>query len=299
MDGRGAGPIAIRCALWAAALLIVAAQAGSAQIVGRVMDRGTKEGVPDASVLLLSMGGEAVDETLTDSLGAFVFIPEADSATYTLQVVAPGRVAAPVDPIDYRGRLARRIVVLDSPEAFSQPVNVEGLEVTVEARDIRLEIFGFYERLERDAGTFLQPDDFADAPGPELTQLVRGVSGVFVMGDWELLFQRNYQMTPPGMGGARGLSPGPAPRWRDRYCTPSIWVNGQPDWRTEDMIRDNTEFSRMAGTSANDFLPLKDDIIGIEVYRSRRSLPRDMQIVAERLSGSLDGECGVILLWTR
>jgi hypothetical protein len=202
--------------VWAGWSLLAVAQSASAQILGRVVDRATRNGVAEASVLLLTEAGDPVGQTLTDSLGVFMFIHVTDSATYTLQVMADGTVGDPVDPIEYRGEAAHRIVILDSRGALERPVSI-----------------------------------------------------------------------------------GPPPEWRERFCTPSIWVNGQPDWRLNDMIRDGEGFSRMAGRSVNDFLPGKDEIIGIEVYRSRRSVPRELQIEAERLGGTLFRECGIILIWTR
>lgn len=293
---RGAG------ALLALVLVSVPADGASAQILGRVMDRETRSGVAEASVLLLTPGGDPVAQTLTDSLGNFWFMPAADSATYTLQAVAQGTVGSALDPIEYRGEVTRRIVILDTRSSLERPVPIEGLGVTVDPRSVVLDIFGFYDRQARGYGTFLEPDDFADAPTDELTGLVRGLSGVVVIGDREILFWRPY-----GGGGtrgitapARGLVPAAAPSWRDRYCTPGIWVNGTPDWRLNDLVRDGGgEFSRMAGRSVNDFLPEKDDILGIEVYRSVRSVPRELQIEAERLGGSVSGNCGVILIWTQ
>lgn len=273
----------------------------SGQILGRVMDRADREGVPDADVLILTPEGDPVGRTVTDSLGSFWFMPTSDSARYTLQVVAQGTVGGLVEPIEYRGEVVRPVVVLDTRGPLERPVPVEGLEVTVDPRSVVLEIFGFYDRKERGYGTFLESEDFADAPTGNLTGIVRGLSGVVVIGDREILFWRPY-----GGGGGRGISgrarglvPAPAPQWRDRYCTPSIWVNGVPDWRLNDLVRDGGGFSRMAGRSVNDFLPGKDDILGIEVYRSVRSVPRELQIEAERLGGNVSGNCGVILIWAQ
>jgi hypothetical protein len=288
-------------ALLALVLLGVPADGASAQILGRVMDRETRSGVPDASVLLLTAGGEPVAQTLTDSLGNFWFIPTLDSATYTLQAVARGTVGSAVDPIEYRGNVARRIVILDTRSSLERPVPIDGLDVTVDPRSVVLDIFGFYDRKARGYGTFLEADDFAEAPTEKLTGIVRGLSGVVVLGEREILFWRPYgKNRGRGITGrARGLVPEAAPNWRERYCTPGIWVNGTPDWRLNDLVRDDSGFPRMAGGSVNDFLPEKDEILGIEVYRSVRSLPRELQIEAERLGGNVSGNCGVILIWTQ
>jgi hypothetical protein len=67
----------------------------------------------------------------------------------------------------------------------------------------------------------------------------------------------------------------------------------------ERTIQDGGRFDRMTGQSANNFLPAKEDIVGIEVYRSRRSIPRELLAAAERKNASVDGSCGAILIWTR
>ena len=283
-------------------LLVASVQGASAQILGRVMDRATRSGVPEADVLLMTLGGDPVGRTATDSLGTFWFVPSSDSATYTLQVVAQGTAGGLSEPIEYRGEVVRPVVVLDTRGPLERPVPVEGLEVAVDPRSVVLDIFGFYDRKDRGYGTFLEAEDFADAPTDELTGLVRGLSGVVVIGDREILFWRPYgRLGGRGItGSARGLTPAAPPHWRERFCTPSIWINGQPDWRLNDLVRDGgAEFSRMAGRSVNDFLPEKDDILGIEVYRSVRSVPRELQIEAERLGGNVSGNCGVILVWAK
>lgn len=280
MGGRGA------CAGWGArcALFVCLAAAtpmdGAAQIVGRVMDRGTRAGVTDASVLLLTVDGEPVAEARTDSAGVFTFIPTTDSATFTLQVVANGTFGRAAEPVVYRGTMVRPLMILDSRGPLDQPVSIDGVEVTVDQRDLVLDLFGFYDRRDRGYGTFLEAEDFADEPTDDLTMLIRNVPGVDV------------RLNPPRIQFQRNL-----PRRSDRYCVPSIWVNGIPDYRLEDQARDEQGF--FPGESVNDFLPGKDEIAGIEVYRSRRSVPRELQIEAERL-GARDAseDCGVIMLWT-
>ncbi|MDT8342600.1 MAG: hypothetical protein RQ751_13900 [Longimicrobiales bacterium] len=219
-----------------------------------------------------------------------MFIPLTDSTDFTLQVVAMGFVGLPVDTIRYRGTLIRRNVVVQ-PE----PLSLEGLEVSVEAQDVRLLIYGFYDRAARGFGKFLDRDRILAAPTPNFTDVIRGTPGVIVDGTREVLMRRTGAALRRGIvGTARGFDAPPTPNQRRRLCNPSILVNGTV-WRNRDHVEGDEP---AAPGDANEFLPPREDILGVEVYNSHFFIPRELQLEIERFGGGAAG-CGVILIWTR
>ncbi|MEJ2539097.1 MAG: carboxypeptidase-like regulatory domain-containing protein [Gemmatimonadota bacterium] len=266
-----------------------------AQISGQVLEASTRDPVPMANVALVDSLGNVWAQVMTDSTGHFSVIPMTNEAVFDIQVIAMGYAGLPVDRIRYDGRPVHRIIGV-----VTRPMELEGLTVEVEGQDLRLLLFGFYERKERGFGHFIDEERIRATPEPGITGVLRGAPGLVVLGNREVLSLRNTQPPPVGpMGTARGLSPGPARSWRERFCRPTVFVNGSPDWRLSDPA--TNDFSDgQAGRRFGDFLPPKEEIIGVEVYRSLASLPRDMQILTERGRRSNEGSvmCGAILIWT-
>lgn len=285
------------CALAGAALLMAPVDA-HAQVSGRVLDAATRDGVPYANVALVDSAGNVWAQVTTDSTGYFSVIPMTNDAVFDVQVIAMGYTSAPVEPIRYDGSPVHRTIGI-----VAEPMELEGLNVEVEGQDLRLLLFGYYDRKERGYGHFIDPEDIAAVKAPGVTGILRGSPGVVVRGSYEVLFPRNWTPRVTGrMGVARGLSgQGPTSgRWRERFCEPAVFVNGSPQWRYIDPETNSFSPSR----SFNDFLPPREDIIGVEVYQSLRSIPREMKLDMERLGGGNDdgiatGECGAILIWTR
>lgn len=270
----------------------------SAQVSGNVLDAATREGVPYANVALVDSAGNVWAQVVTDSTGYFSVIPMTNDAVLDVQVIALGYASVPVEPIRYDGSPVHRTIGI-----VAEPMEIEGLNVEVEGQNLRLKLFGFYDRKERGYGHFIDEDHIAAVEAPGVTGILRGSPGVLVRGGYEVLFPRNWT---PRVGGAMGVAGGLSGQgptsgaWRERFCTPVVFLNGSPQWRHIDP--ETNEFS--PSRSFNDFLPPKEDIIGVEVYQSLRSLPRDMQIQLERLGGGNDfgivtGECGAVLIWTR
>lgn len=297
---RGVGTPAVRALpLLAVALAgLWTASPAAAQVSGTVMDAATREGVPYANVALVDSAGNVWAQVVTDSTGYFSVIPMTNDAVFQVQVIAMGYASVPVEPIRYDGSPVHRTIGI-----VAQPMEMEGLTVEVEGQDLRLLLFGYYDRKARGYGHFIDPEDIAAVKAPGVTGIVRGSPGVVVRGSYEVLFPRNWKPRTGGtMGVAQGLS-GQRPTsesWRERFCKPAVFVNGSPEWRHIDPETNSFSPSR----SFNDFLPPREDIIGMEVYQSLHSLPREMQIQLERLgggtnNGAVTSECGALLIWTR
>lgn len=146
-------------------------------IQGFVMDAQTREPLEgvDVSLRLVSdtaeTGGET-ESTATDAGGRFVIrgIPDGD---YRVELRRIGYRALS-DSLPYRADLGLRIQAALVPEA----VEVEPLLVAVEARSRRLEAAGFYERMSRGIGRFVDREEIEERDPLFVSDLLVAMPGV-------------------------------------------------------------------------------------------------------------------------
>jgi hypothetical protein len=202
--------------------------------------------------------------------------------------------------IRYDGTPVHRVIGI-----VAQPLTLDGLDVEVEGQDIRLLLFGFYDRKARGYGHFIDEEQIQATVEPGVTGILRGSPSLFVRGNREVLAFKNLGQQANGltmsMSGFNGVVRNPMAQ----FCRPTVFVNGSLDLQTADG-QTNDFGNATSGRSFNDWLPDKQDIIGVEVYRSMASVPRDLQIEAERfrpdperLVRDPQSTCGAILIWTR
>ena len=235
---------------------------GSSRIQGTVKDLDSEKPLEGA---LVSIEGVQLNQ-LTDAGGRFVLtdIP-----------AGPRRIV--VSFLGYSNRMdsimvpPATILTLDLALAV-EPIELAPIEISVEARNLDLEISGFYQRREETSGYFITRERIEERAPLYTTDLFRGMAGVKVIGGLGMGTQKAVLLT-----GSRSLSFG------GRRCYPAVWMDGQ-------MVHQGTAGPLQQGPAFLDQLIHPDDIAGVEVYNSPASMP---------IQYNLHGGCGVIVIWTR
>ena len=253
----------------AGAVLLGTASSISAQsVVGRVFDFQTDTPIPAAEVELLPSAGEAVaiQAVLADSGGAFA-IPGISTGRYRLRVRAYGYETVLTPAFDVPTSEPVVVEVRASPDA----VPLAPLTVVAERSPLvtaRLVNTGFYQR-ELDWGPegiglahFLGPEELSDMPpASQVTDLLRGLSGVYV-------------------GGAGGRWQGVTMRSTTSFsrnrCEPSIYLDGN-------LVR------LSEGETVNKLISARS-IGALEVYTAINK-PAEFGELQEN-------PCGAIVIWT-
>jgi Carboxypeptidase regulatory-like domain len=161
--------------------------------------------------------------------------------------------------------------------AVSRAVEVEGVVVTVEGRRPALSRAGFYDRMERIGGTFLDRDALDVASARRATDALMRVPGV----------QRFDQASRSGSTTRQFIQFRRVVQAVGNNCMPAIYVDGSLlRWGVELHSED-----QVASYPTLDELVDVADIEGIEIYQSPSSIPARFQG-----PGTL---CGAIVVWTR
>jgi len=162
-------------------------------LVGRVIDRDTRIPVGDATVRL----GENGPRTLTNDRGYFLF-ESFPWGVYNLHVRHLA-YAAFTAPVRVAGGMSHSVEIQLSQE----PIELEGITVTAEARRTQSHIEGLVSRMNRGFGSFITREKLEARPSSRVPDLLREVPGVDVL----------------DRSGARLLV-------RGRTCTPIVFVDG-------------------------------------------------------------------------
>jgi hypothetical protein len=233
-------------------------------VTGVVLDLDSSEPLSDVAVSL----GEPTLTQLTNERGAFMF-PVVEPGIYSLKAELLGR-ASVEDSLQVEADKIQRVTVRMPFEALP----VEGILVEVEARQVELEVAGFYERQRETSGLFISREEIEEQAPRHTTDLFRALPGVRVV-------------TGLGMGTQNAVTlMGIRETFSSSYdspCYPAVWIDGQ-------MVHQGGAGPLSQGPAWLDQLIHPDDIAGIEVYKSAASLP---------VRYNLFGECGVIVIWTR
>jgi hypothetical protein len=230
------------------------------RIQGIVRDRERGGGVADASVSLPELRLTRV----TDENGRFLF-----------ENVPPGQFRLVVEFLGYAPReellevSARKMLDLDLVLAVD-PIELEPIEVEVEARNFDLEANGFYERRLATSGIFVTREKIEERAPLFTTDIFQALSGVRVVGGG---IQKAVVVS-----GSRALSFSVTPG----QCYPAVWIDGQ-------MVHSGSA-GNSDGPAFLDNLIQPDMIAGIEVYNSSAKIP---------VQYNLYSACGVIVIWTR
>lgn len=241
-------------------------------MVGTVVGAEDRAPIAGAMVLIRKEDGTPVYSEVTDEQGKFRLVhPDQATRDYTLSVehVAYADVSqeisfAPGEQLDLEVRLSETAIEL------------EPIIVTERRRGLLVDV-GFYDRLERGAGLYIEREEIERRAPSRLTDLMQGRAGLRVV----------------GMG---GLSYDVRLRASDRVsgdCQPTIWLDGA-------LVRDGgavrTTSMPQAGSSMVTQIQLSDvispeQVEAVEVYTGPAGLPLQF--------GGSNAMCGVIVIWSR
>jgi len=244
-------------------LMSLPLSSGRAQTIeGRLFEAGSDAPIPLGEVTLLTQSGLVVAWTVSDESGSFsLTAPSAGS--FLLKAERMGYRPS-VDGIFDLGEGSAITVEFRLPR---EPVAMDTLEVAAEGRRMRLELAGFYDRMGRESGVFLGPEEIAGKQAVLPTQLFRNVSRV--------------RLRPLRIGGNAIIIHGAAmiSLARRGICNPRVFLDGN------EVFRGGQELARL------DDVVSVSEIVGIEIYRSPAELPT-------RYMGARSA-CGLIMVWTK
>lgn len=252
-------PDLFRLVVGAGLLAGVPASSGVAQVLhGRVVEEGTGAPVATAEVYLFHPDRTEIARIVTDSAGVFrVVLPGAGS--YVLNVHRIGFFPWRSEPI----ALGRQESIKVEIRLGRAATALEPIVVVARAPVGAGRLAGFRERQRTSAtGTFVTREDLERRPTADVTDVLRGISGLTIM--------------PVRISGSQKIIHLIAGRGVVGPCLASVWLDGI-----------------LADQSASfpvDELVRPEELEGIEVYRSEAAVPPQYM---QR------GRCGAVVLWTR
>lgn len=259
--------------------------AGAQRIRGRLLDLLSDEPLEAGVLILRSADSLPVSTVFTDENGQWFldfpgpgfFYIEATRFGYLPWVAGPFEVKAE-DDLNSVYRL------------WPQPIQMDPIEVSVQATRLHLRTAGFYERQRADFGFFLGPEEIEKRRAPRLTDLMRTLPGV------------NMVSLATGSVGRRFIQLRGSSLSQGGVCRPRIYVDGLLYAKGDSHLLDRVEGEEREldeieeiidqGLSVDDIGP-PSDIAGIEIYRSGNQVPVQFG------GSSVQTLCGVIVIWTK
>lgn len=247
-------------------------QRSSNAMIGTVVGADDNAPIAGAMVLIRKQDGSPVYSAVTDEEGHFRLAhPDQVTEEYGLNVehVAYGKVSREVT---FRPGEQLSVEVL----LGDQVIGLDPIVVTERRRGLLADV-GFYDRLERGFGQYIQREEIERRRPSRLTDLMQGRSGLSVV--QVETFKYDIRLVGPVRVG--------------RDCQPAIWLDGslvrdagEPrvdvNPRTKRKIYVQQQLSEVVSP---------DEIEAIELYTGPAGMP--MQY------GGSNASCGVVLIWTR
>lgn len=268
MTAPRTGSATVRAMVAGVVLLVVAAvPVEGQQLTGRVLDSGSDQPLADVALTLLHPDGQPVGDPVPSDAGGRFAIEVPEPGSYYLRADLIGYTSI-VDGIFHFEAPAGRMDV--SVFLRVEPVEVEGIDVRVARAFVRRRLVptGFYDRAASGAGDFVTPEDIESRFAADVSDYLRMIPGV-IQQSGRVLF--------------KSLNPG-----GQTYCEPWVWVDG---------IRLVNGSATIGGPAPGDGLDDRvhaEDVIAIEVYRRRSSVP--FQYYVNLPDAPF---CGAIVIWTR
>jgi hypothetical protein len=153
--------------------------------------------------------------------------------------------------------------------------------ITGRAAFVSLDLNGFYRRMKENErginhGYFITPEDLEFRKPNRITQMVEGIPGVYLRNSGKMIVGAPCpELTPACVPVSRGLYRCVMTVYLDR-----VRVVGRLGIRPSDLERD----------LVNE-LALPGHVAGMEIYPRGVGAPPEFQ--------SLNGDCGVVLIWTK
>lgn len=256
----------------AVASVVPAAAQGTGSLAGRVVRAGGIVGIEGVEVRIRDTGLRAI----TDGRGEFAF----DSVPAGVMTLETRHLAyrATEGVVEVHPGERVRIELRVDDQVF----DLDPLVVTARTRPLlmRERMGGFYVRQARGMGTFLDRDDLARRPVSKVTDVLRDVHGIRVVGSG---------------GTSRQLVATRNPLVHVGGCSPVVYLDGFmvsarriDAERNQEARRLNRE-AREETVRILDAIPT-DQIAGIEIYPGPATVPGEF--------AGLDTHCGVIAVWT-
>ena len=172
-----AGTLRVRVFLFLSLGLALPSSAAAQTVEGRILDAQTGEPVRAGVIRLRSSLGSVVNQTESDSLGAYA-LTAPSPGLYSLHVTALGYRSTPTLQFDVGWEAPTRIDVRLDPE----PIELDSLAVKAEGRQIipHLEGQGFYKREEEGFGQFITPEEIEQRNPRNFHDLLRSIPGLRV-----------------------------------------------------------------------------------------------------------------------
>ena len=229
---------------------------------GRLLEAESDAPIIQGELLLLSQSGAIVAQTVSDESGFF-----------SLTAPRPGSFLLRAERMGYQGRVEG---VFDLGEGSSmtlefrllrEPVTLDTLGVSVEARSMRLELAGFYDRRQDHMGVFLDTEAIDAKQATLPTHLFRNIPRIRIrqqpMGRSAIVIQGAAMISLANRG----------------ICYPRVLVDGNEVFPGGEVP---AQLDEVVGVS---------EIAGIEIYRGPAEIP-------SRYHGARSA-CGLILVWTK
>jgi hypothetical protein len=254
----------------------------AAQVAGTVTEPETNAPLSDVWVTLVSLEGDSVMLTHTDSSGMFL-LTAPRPGSYYVRARRLGYTPGFEGPLDLvAGRAVDATFSLRQLAFALDPINI-----TAEAVDRYLHDVGFYNRQKYHRGYFMDRQEIENRLGAvaDVIQLLSVVPGVDV------------EEGVPGKPGSRvrfsrattGFSPA---SWSGvNSCEakgPRIWVDGfLIETVFPEALADGKDYLQFQAVQQ---VVQPEDVYAIEVYRTPSQIPPEY--------GGPESGCGVILIWT-
>jgi len=151
--------------------------AAAQTVEGRILDAQTGEPIRAGVIRLRSSLGSVVNQTESDSLGAYS-VTAPSLGLYSLHVTALGYRSTPTLQFDVGAGAPTSVDVLLEPE----PIELDSLAVEAEGRRTipHLERSGFYQRMDEGFGQFITPEEIEERHPRYFADLLRDVAGLRV-----------------------------------------------------------------------------------------------------------------------
>jgi hypothetical protein len=231
-------------------------------INGHLLEAGTDSPIMLCELQMLTESGEFVAYSVSNESGYFS-VSAPDSGSFLLRAERMGYQTR-VEGVFELGSGSVMTIEFRLPR---EPVALDTLGVSAEARSVWLESVGFYERRRDLKGVFLGPEEIHEKQASLPTQLFHNLPRIRVrqlpFGSSTIIIRGSAMISLIQRG----------------ICYPRVFVNGN------EVFRGGEEPSRI------DDVVSVSELVGIEVYRGPAEIPT-------RYLGARSS-CGLVLMWTR